>query len=237
MPEVLVFQHIEVETLGRIEESLVEQRITPRYVRTFAGEPIPNDLARYDGLILMGGPMGVYEEQQFPFLAHERNAIHQMLHANKPILGVCLGSQLLASALGARVYKNGRREIGWHTTNVTETGKSDPLFRHLPSTFMGYHWHGDIFDLPAGAESLAWSEISPIQAFRYGSKAYGVLFHMEVTPAIMTEMVRLFPHELADAKVDGQAMLAAIPTYLYTLQTVGKKVYDGWARLCGDRNL
>jgi GMP synthase (glutamine-hydrolysing) len=124
------------------------------------------------GLIVMGGPMGVYEEARFPFLRRERNLIERALADRVPVLGICLGSQLLASALGAPVRKGLRKEIGWHPVYLEDAAGDDPLFRETPVEFDAFHWHGDVFDLPTGAVRLAHSSLTEYQAFRYGENAY-----------------------------------------------------------------
>jgi GMP synthase (glutamine-hydrolysing) len=149
----------------------------------------------------------------------------------KPVLGVCLGSQLLASVLGAKVYPGKQKEIGWHKIRLTEDGAEDKLWRGVPHEFVGYHWHGDVFDLPAGAEVLASSDLTPIQAYSYGEKAYGFLFHMEVTHTIVENMVRTFEGELKQAGVDGRQILTGADKYLPGLSKIGAGVYSRWATM------
>lgn len=230
MAEVLVLQHAEPENLGIIETALATHGHKPRYIRGDLGHKIPETFESA-GLIVMGGPMGVYEEDQHPYLKAEKALIHQALEGKKPVLGVCLGSQLLASVLGAKVYPGKKKEIGWQKIKLTEDGVEDILWRGVPHEFVGYHWHGDVFDLPAGAEVLASSELTPIQAYSYGEKAYGFLFHMEVTHTIVENMVRTFEGELKQAGVDGQQILTGADKYLPGLSKIGAGVYSRWATL------
>ena len=196
-PHVLVLQHIAPETPGLVARELEACSLDLRFVRPFEGEPVPRDLGDAAGLLIMGGPMGVYEVDRYPYLADEMRLIEQALAAKTPILGICLGSQLLARVLGSSVIKGKRKEIGWHKLTLTADAFLDPLFKGLESSFIGLHWHGDIFDLPKAATSLASSELTQHQAFRYGTSAYGLLFHMEATREIIEGMVRSFPEELA----------------------------------------
>lgn len=228
VPEVLVLQHAEPETLGTIADSLAGHDLAPRYVRTFTGEPVPEDLDASNGLILMGGPMGVYEQDRHPFLRAEMRLIEQALKSGKPVLGVCLGSQLIAAALGAPVRKGLRKEIGWHLVRLTTQAASDPLFGAVPRQFTGFHWHGDVFDLPAGADWLASSDLTEFQAFRYGS-AWGLLFHLEVREPLIAGMVHAFAGELAEAGVDGAGIIDAAAANLPGLRAVSATVFDAWA--------
>lgn len=228
MPEVLVLQHAAPETLGTIADSLAGHDLAPRYIRTFAGEPVPEDPEASSGLILMGGPMGVYEQDRYPFLRAEMRVIEQALKSGKPVLGVCLGSQLIAAALGAPVRKGLRKEIGWHPVRLTSQAASDPLFSAVPREFTGFHWHGDVFDLPAGADWLASSDLTEFQAFRYKS-AWGLLFHLEVREPLIAGMVDVFAGELAEAGVDGAGILNATAANLPGLRVVSATVFDAWA--------
>jgi GMP synthase (glutamine-hydrolysing) len=178
---VCVIQHVACETLGRIEDALKAEGLGLEIFRTYEQNPLPQTIEAYKGVILMGGPMGVYEQDRYGHLTSEMRLMAQAAKENKPVLGVCLGSQLLAAALGASVSKSGFKEIGWHPVTLTDSAMHDPLWSGVPRSFHALHWHGDIFTLPNGALSLARSDLTEFQAFRYGANAYGFLFHMEVT--------------------------------------------------------
>jgi GMP synthase (glutamine-hydrolysing) len=229
--KVTVLQHIFCETLGTIADALQAKGIAMEYVRSFEGDKVPSELGEAEGLIVMGGPMGVYEQDIYPFLREELQLIRTTLKQEKPILGVCLGSQLLAAALGAQVKKNRAKEIGWYPVTLAESASKDPLWSGVDPCFMGFHWHGDIFDLPQGATSLASSAITPCQAFRYGRNAYGFLFHMEVTASMVATMVETFQHELQQEGINGQTVVAQTGDHLAKLQRIGASVYQGWAEL------
>jgi len=230
MRTVLVLQHAACETLGTIADALQRAHVRTAYIRAFAGDPIPTHMDEAVGLILMGGPMGVYEQDRYPFLAEEMRLIERALAAGKPILGVCLGSQLLAAVLGARVRKGPQKEIGWFPVLLTEAARADALFTDVPPSFIAYHWHGDVFDCPSGAVSLARSELTECQAFRYGTNAYGLLFHLEVTEPIIAEMVRTFAEELREAGLSGEAIIQDAARHLPELERIGQRVFHAWTR-------
>jgi GMP synthase (glutamine-hydrolysing) len=229
--KLYVLQHIPCETLGTIADALQCKGITPQYLRSFAGEPVPRDMADAAGLIIMGGPMGVYEQDLYPYLQDELRLIENALRQEKPVLGVCLGSQLLAAALGAQVKKNTAKEIGWYPITLTDSAREDYLWKGVEPSFAAFHWHGDIFDLPQGATSLASSTLTPCQAYRYGTNAYGLLFHMEVTREQIALMVDTFHDELQAERIDGRALVAQSETHLAEMQKIGATVYQRWAGL------
>ncbi len=229
--KVFVLQHAACETLGTIAEALQEAQLEAMYIRAFAGEPIPTQMGEAVGLILMGGPMGVYEQDRYPFLVEEIRLIEHALAAGTPILGVCLGSQLLAAALGAPVRRGPQKEIGWFPVWLTEAAQADVLWAGVTSPFIAYHWHGDVFDCPSGAVPLAYSEVTACQAFRYGTNAYGLLFHLEVTEPLIAEMVRTFAEELREAGLSGEEILRQAPQHLPILRQMGQTVFRAWTRL------
>jgi GMP synthase (glutamine-hydrolysing) len=228
---VVVLQNVACETLGTIADALAERDVEARYVRTFAGEGVPRSMDAAAGLVVMGGPMGVYEADQFPFLRDAMRLIDAAVSARKPVLGVCLGSQLIAAALGAKVYPGRRKEIGWYDITLSDAGVNDPLWADVPRRFVGYVWHGDVFDLPSGATSLASTELTACHAFRYATNVYGILFHMEVTKTIINGMLATFTDELRHARVDGDAIRRDVATYLPPLQEIGTSVFTRWADL------
>jgi len=158
-------------------------------------------------------------------------SIEQAIKEDKAVLGVCLGSQLLAKALGARVTKGKKKEIGWYPVSLTEGAAKDRLWTGVERSFIAYHWHGDVFDLPRGAEPLASSALTPCQAFRYGERAYGFLFHMEVTEKIIAGMIRTFAAELKEEKLDAQRIAEMAANYLPNLRSIGKVVFSRWTGL------
>ena len=178
--------HDASEGAGLIGETLKAQGIDFRPVHLYEGEGLPRDTSDLEGLVIMGGPMDVDDIGQFPFLLPEIQLIEKVLSEKKPALGVCLGSQHLAKALGARVYPNKQREVGWHPVTLTAAAKVDPLFSKFPDPMDVLHWHGDTFDLPSGAVQLARSTRCENQAFRWGDSVYALQFHVEATPAMVS---------------------------------------------------
>ena len=230
-PNVLVLQHVACETLGTIEEALVRASLTHRYVRIYQGEPVPADLGDAAALIVMGGPMSVYEHDRLAHLKAEMRLVESALKIGRPVLGVCLGSQLLAHVLAAKVYPGASKEIGWHDVSLTPAGHDDPVWSAAPGRFPAFHWHGDVFDLPRSAARLASSDLTPCQAFRYGKSAYGILFHMEVTQPVVKAMTETFADEVRQVGTTADKILADTSGNLPQLSQIGCGIYDGWARL------
>lgn len=229
MAKIWVLQHHPVENLGSIADALEEAALAWQYVRVFDGHPIPTEMKGAGGLIVMGGPEAVYRQDRYPYLRDEMALIESALKENRPILGVCLGSQLLAAALGATVRRGEEKEIGWYQVRLSEGARDDRLMGGLPAEFVAAHWHGDVFDLPAGAAALASSAKTPLQAYRYGDKAYGLLFHAEMTEAILAALVGEFRDGLKRVGIDGDAILAEAPRRLPELERIGTAIFSRWA--------
>jgi len=181
---VLAFRHVSFEHLGLIADSLARHRIECRYV-DLPQDPAPPSLEGAAGLIFMGGPMSANDD--LPYIRQEVRLIQEAAARGMPVLGVCLGAQLIARALGARVYRNAVKEIGWFEVRFTEAAARDPLFGGIPGPEVAFHWHGETFDLPARAELLASSAACRHQAFRAGANMYALQFHLEVTPAMIAD--------------------------------------------------
>jgi GMP synthase-like glutamine amidotransferase len=173
------FQHVPFEGLGTIQNWIESHGHSLSITQFFHDDTLPK-IDDIDWLIIMGGPMGVYDESTFPWLVKEKEFISEAIRQNKKVLGICLGAQLIASALGAKVYPNVQKEIGWFPVNLTETGKKSPLFKSFPEQIEVFHWHGDTFFLPEGARCLAESEACKHQAFSFEKHVLGLQFHLEV---------------------------------------------------------
>ena len=173
-----VLQHVAWEGPGLIAAEAQSRGQSVDIRRLDENAPVPA-AEEVEGLVVMGGPMGVYDTAQFPFLAAECELIAEVVRLRRPILGVCLGAQLLAKALGARVFPGPRQEIGFGSVELTSPGKQDPVLGAVEPALPVFHWHGDTFDLPDGAVLLASSAVYAHQAFRYGRCAYGLQFHVE----------------------------------------------------------
>ncbi|HUN56623.1 MAG TPA: gamma-glutamyl-gamma-aminobutyrate hydrolase family protein, partial [Candidatus Binataceae bacterium] len=157
MAKIWVVQHSPAENLGGIADALEGAALAWQYVRVFNQQPIPRDMKGAGGLIVLGGPETVYQLDRYPYLRDEIALIQNALAEDKPVLGVCLGSQLLAAALSAEVKRGEQREIGWYPIRLSNAAGDDRLMRGLPREFVAMHWHSDIHDLPSGATSLASS--------------------------------------------------------------------------------
>jgi GMP synthase-like glutamine amidotransferase len=182
---VLAFRHVPFEDVGHIRPVLEARGIEVTAVDLYRGDAGLPDPSVFDGLIFMGGPMSANDD--LPYLKQELAMLRDALGRGQPVLGVCLGSQLLARALGARVYRNPVKEIGWYDIELTAPAAADPLFAGLPPRQTVFQWHGETFHLAPGAELLATSPACRHQAFRFGRAAYGLQFHAEVTPAMIAD--------------------------------------------------
>jgi GMP synthase (glutamine-hydrolysing) len=192
------FQHVPFEGLGNIEKWAQSRGWEISATRFYQNDPLP-DIHGFDWLVVMGGPMGVMDEAEFPWLAQEKQLIAQAIRQRKVVLGICLGAQLIASASGARVYRNSHKEIGWMPIELTEAGKSHPLFRNLPGRLEVFHWHGDTFDLPKGAVHLASSAACRHQAFAIDERVLGLQFHLESTPQGIDALIAHCGDELIES--------------------------------------
>src|SRR6266581_810063 len=194
MRRLLVFQHVPFEILGTLNSLLKARGFRIRYANFGRHPEAHPKVTHYNGLVVLGGPMNVDELAQHPHLAVEVQLIGQAIEGGIPVLGICLGAQLIAKALGAPVYANGAKEIGWYEVSPTSAAKDDPLFRDFGAVEKIFQWHGDTFELPAGAVQLAASRTCPRQAFRYGTNVYGFQFHLEVDEPLIERWLRVPAH-------------------------------------------
>jgi GMP synthase (glutamine-hydrolysing) len=230
MAKIYVLQHHPVENLGTIADALEGAALAWQYVRIHEGHAVPADMKGAGGLVVMGGPMGVYQTDKYPWLRDEMRLIEQAVKEDIPVLGVCLGSQIVAAALGAKVAKNpAGKEIGWHRVTISDAAKEDRLFRGVAATITPFHWHGDTFELPAGAVSLASSDKTPCQAFRYGNSTYGLQFHIEVTQESVAAMAAERPRDLEREKISAAEMIGATAGHLPQLELLSDAIFGRWA--------
>lgn len=194
---VHVFQHVAFEGLGCIADWLDTQQAQVSFTRFFAADPLPA-LENIDLLIVLGGPMSVNDHDIHHWLSDEKQLIQQVIAAQKPVLGICLGAQLIASALGSRVYPNSQKEIGWFAVDALPELPADVFA--FPAQIQVLHWHGETFDLPTGAVHLAKSAACAIQAFQYQQRVIGLQFHLETTLESAQQMLI----HCADELVSGQ---------------------------------
>ena len=193
-----IIQHVDFEPAGMIIDWAKINKHSLTHSLVFEENIFWPAMSEFDMLIIMGGPMGVYEEDKFEWLRTEKIFIKKAIAANKIILGICLGSQLLAEALGANVYPGHEKEIGFFPVTKTDAGKQDELFAAVPEIWNVFHWHGDTFDLPEGASHLFTSAACTQQVFRK-NKCIGIQFHPEVDTALLRSMIANERHELIKA--------------------------------------
>lgn len=191
------FQHVPFEGLGSIEPWLREAGHQLTSTRFFKSEILP-DINEIDFLVVMGGPMSVNDENEFPWLTIEKNFIRNSISSAKPVLGICLGAQMIASAMGAKVYNNPVKEIGWFPVQGVQS--SDSTSFPFPSSVVVFHWHGETFDLPYGATLLATSEVCKNQAFQIGASVIGLQFHLETTPESAQAIISNCRNELVPSQ-------------------------------------
>lgn len=237
MPRLLVFQHVAYEILGTLDPLLRDAGFRIKYVNFERHPDAEPDLEGYDGLIVLGGPMNVDEVDKYPNLETEVNLIKSAVEREFPILGICLGSQLLARALGARVRKNPEKEIGWYDLSPTKEGERDPLISNFMHVEKIFQWHGDTFELPDGAKILASSPLCTNQAFRYGENIYGFQFHLEVDPPMIERWLRVPENkkEIEDlnGKIDPEQIRAETPDFIYRLNELSNSVFGNFMELFG----
>ncbi len=173
--------------------------------------------------------MNVYEEEEYPFLVREDRLIKDAIKRDIPILGICLGAQLIAKAAGARVYKGEKKQIGWYPLRMTERAGEDPLFSGFPEELQVFQWHGDTFDLPEGATLLARDDLYH-QAFRYG-KAYGLQFHLEITEGMIRDWISEYEKEVKDERIDVGRIEMDTRKYIDDLNHRGRRLMEGFLRL------
>jgi GMP synthase (glutamine-hydrolysing) len=225
--DVLVIQHIACEPPGVYEEVLCERGATLRRVEVDAGDELPGWRA-FDAIVAMGGPMSVNDDTELPWLREEKALIEEAVRAGRPFWGVCLGLQLLAASLGARVYAGDEPEVGVLPVEVTEEGRRDAVFSVLPPTLPALQWHGDTFDLPPGAVRLAGSPAYPNQAFRFAN-AYGVQFHLEVSREMAREWMDVPEYASAlDRTIGSATLLRAVDERVDEMLELGRALFERW---------
>jgi GMP synthase-like glutamine amidotransferase len=232
----LVLQHIACEPPGVYEDVLRERGATIYRVELDEGEALP-DWREFDVIVAMGGPMSVNDETENPWLVDEKWLIAEAVQAGVPFFGACLGAQLLAASLGARVYPGAEPEVGLLPVSLTDAAVRDPLFAGLPRELLTFQWHADAFDLPTGAELLATSPLYPHQVFRWGSRAYGVQFHLEVSTEIAKEWADIPAYSEALERMLGPGSLAKLIEELRPradeLRAHGRQIFERWLDLRG----
>jgi GMP synthase-like glutamine amidotransferase len=230
--DVLVIKHVDIEGPGLIEDCLRQENIPHQILNLESGVRLPK-LDHFTHIVILGGPMNVYEEDRYLFLRTEDFFIKEAIQRGKSILGICLGAQLIAKALGAKVFKSPVKEIGWCDVSLTRIGSIDPLFSQLPKRFSVFQWHQDTFEIPHGAILIATSAHVPHQGFRYGENVYGLQFHLEVTQQMIREWMETYEEEfegLEPPPLSKQNILSDTELKINPYQQIGMKFLKSFLR-------
>ena len=235
MPRLLVFQHVAAEPLGTLDP-LIRRRGHRIRFANFEREPdaVPS-VDRYRGLIVLGGPMNVEDREHRRHLLTEMRAIERMLELGRPVLGICLGAQLLAHVLGAPVRRHHQAEIGWYPLHTTDAGRSDTVLSPLGESAPVFQWHRYSFDVPASATHLARTDGCEPQAFRYGDNAYGFQFHLEMDQPLIERWLAnpTYRAELAGHEQDEDAIRTRTGQHIAAMQERADAVFNGFLDLVG----
>lgn len=239
---ILIIKHIDVEGPGTIGDffqntdwEVKTLELNNQNTSSFSKDEIsglPENLSTVEAIILLGGPMNVYEEKKHPFLKDEDKFLKQALKQKIPIMGICLGAQLLAKACGAKIRKATNKEIGWYKVQLNEEGKKDYLFSGVENDFDVFQWHEDTFEIPEGATLLATSQSCKNQAFRFKENAYGLQFHVEIIDSLIQEWINEY-HRNPDVAVQlkGKQMLIDYYKQKETLRILSSKIYFNFSKL------
>lgn len=221
--------HTETEHLGHFEKVLIKCQVPYRCVKIFEGEALPASIPPGDGLIVLGGPMSVHDHIMYPWMKPEIDLILRTVKAERPVLGVCLGAQMMARALGAKIYPAMAAEIGCSSVTLSRVTGDRPVFEGFEHEFVVFQWHSETFDLPSGARRLARGLLVPNQAFQYGQKAFAVQFHLEATVEMAREWVKVNPNDLAAAEINNpDLMLMTFEAHSYGMEKLAKKFMENF---------
>jgi GMP synthase-like glutamine amidotransferase len=235
--KALVVQPVDICGPGLIKDDLEEAgwRLDIRLMEK-PGSLLPGDLTGFNALIILGGPMNVYEEDSYPYLRQVDRLIKEAVQKDMPVLGACLGGQLIAKALGAPVFRNRLQEIGWYNMRLTAAGIKSPFFKDLPGEFPVYHWHSDTFTLPAGALHLAVTKDCPNQAFSYGPRVLAVQFHLEITPDIVHAWIREWTGDIEEyhGLVTVKEMEVETGIIWNGYKRIAAQILKNWTRLASE---
>jgi GMP synthase (glutamine-hydrolysing) len=225
---VLAIRHVHFEDLGSLEPSLRSAGYQVRYVDAGLDDITTLDALTPDLLVVLGGPIGAHQDDQYPIVKDEVRLLEARLAAERPTLGICLGAQLMARALGSRVYPGEAKEIGWAPVTLSPAGRESP-FRHLGEDQTAVlHWHGDTFDLPNGANLIASTAICRNQTFSWGKNALAFQFHPEAIGSRLEQWFISHACEIAAAKLSVNALRADTERHAPTLMIQARQCFDEW---------
>lgn len=233
----VALRHVAFEDLGLLAPIMEREGWNVSFCEAAVDDLSHRSIRNADLVIVLGGPIGVYETDDYPFLTSELALLEYRLSRDLPTLGICLGSQLMAKALGSRVYKGLVKEIGWGTVNLTDDGASSSLKPLGGDDAVVLHWHGDTFDLPRGARRLASNVNYDNQAFAYGRNALALQFHLEADPRQLEEWYVGHTVELAAAKVSVRDLRAAAQRHKNGLALRADQIFSDWLQRLGLRDL
>lgn len=235
--KLLVCQHVPFEILGTLDPLFRGAGLRIRYVNFGRHPDAQPSLEGYRGLVVLGGPMNVDQLHEHPHIETEMRLIGEAIERKMPVLGICLGAQLIAKTLGAKVYPNREKEIGWYDLSVTNAGHHDRLFRHFHKTERIFQWHGDTFDIPRGALRLARADTCQNQAFRYHDNVYALQFHLEVDEPLIERWLRVPQHrreiEELRGKIDPEKIREETPRRIERLKTLSDRTFAEFVGLFG----
>jgi len=231
MKSAFAFRHVAFEDLGSIAPVLEEHGFRLRYLEAGLDELDTTETRAADLLVVLGGPIGAYEEASYPFLLNELRVLEARFERDLPTLGLCLGAQLMARALGARVFAGGRKEIGWSGLQLSPAGAKGPL-RALEGVEV-LHWHGDTFDLPRGAELLASTDVYAHQAFSWKEQGLALQFHPEVTVSGIERWLIGHAAELASSQIAVKPLRAATAVRAPALAVPARRLMSEWLARVG----
>lgn len=231
-PKILVFQHVPFEPLGTLDPLLKESGFRLRYVNFDRDPHARPQLDKYEALIVLGGPMSSAEIGAFPHISTEIELIREAVERELSVLGICLGAQLLAMAMGGSVSRNAVREIGWCDVDLTQAGRDDAVLSSFNARQQVFQWHEDGIALPPGAIHLASSAASPVQAFRYGKHAYGFQFHLETSVSLIERWLTVPEHsqtlEEERGRVDADSIRRQTTASIDALQNLSRETFSRW---------
>ncbi len=228
MKRVLFIQHGDVDKPGLLAEALAESEVSLEVFHAWSNGVFP-DLNEFDGLALGGGGQSVREFEKYPYLEKECHLIRSAMVRGIPVLGLCLGAQLLAQAMGANVRRAERKEIGFFPIDLNEAGYTDSIVGALPARFPATHWHGDVFEIPPGGKCLGSSALTPHQILRCGANAIGFQFHLEMTPSLFEELVWDSEDFFYDCELSPEAIIEEARDVLPCIEPAAREVFRRWA--------
>ena len=235
MPKILVFQHVAHQILGTLDPLLRQAGFRIRYVNFGRDPDARPELDGYDGLVVLGGPMNADETDAHPHLAHEIEVIGEAIARERPMLGICLGAQLLARALGSPVERAPTHEVGWYDVAMSDAARDDAILGHFEPVERLFQWHEDTFDVPTTGVHLASSEICPNQAFRVGDRAYGFQFHLEADGQLIERWLATPEHraalEQSGASFDPERIRTETAACVDRQQEIARRAFGGFIEL------